>query len=227
MAPENTPLLANASPSTNDPNIEAEPVGLHAGVDIRHLRKVFGNKVAVQDTTLRMFEGQITALLGHNGAGKTTTMSCLTGLYPPTSGTALINGYDICSQIDRVRESLGICPQHDVLFDVLTVEEVRRENEERRILNSSYPDVSFLLQQHLWFFCKLKGVPVPAIQGHVDEMIDALQLPDKRHAASSTLSGGMKRKLSCAIALIGGSKVVILDEPTSGMDPAARRATCK
>jgi ATP-binding cassette subfamily A (ABC1) protein 3 len=66
---------------------------------------------------------------------------------------------------------------------------------------------------------------VKEIQGHIDEMIDALELPDKRHAPSQTLSGGMKRKLSCAIAIIGGSKVVILDEPTSGMDPAARRAT--
>jgi ATP-binding cassette subfamily A (ABC1) protein 3 len=110
-------------------------------------------------------------------------------------------GNDIRTNITAVQKSLGICPQHDVLFDTLTVEE------------------------HLWFFCKLKGVPSKEIKSHVDEMIDALELPDKRHAQSKTLSGGMKRKLSCAIALVGGSKVVILDEPTSGMDPAARRAT--
>eukprot|EP00045_Choanoeca_perplexa_P016896 m.234753 g.234753 ORF g.234753 m.234753 type:complete len:1739 (-) comp17391_c0_seq2:66-5282(-) len=198
---ESQPLLSENVVHENSRNFEVDPEGLEAGVDIRNLRKVFGTKVAVNGTSLKMFEGQITALLGHNGAGKTTTMSCLTGLYPPTAGTAVVNGFDLRSNIDGVRNSLGICPQHDVLFDTLTVEE------------------------HLRFFCKLKGVPDLAIQGHVDEMIDALQLPDKRHAPSKTLSGGMKRKLSCAIAIIGGSKVVILDEPTSGMDPAARRAT--
>eukprot|EP00043_Microstomoeca_roanoka_P008399 m.80908 g.80908 ORF g.80908 m.80908 type:complete len:1735 (+) comp14227_c0_seq1:159-5363(+) len=186
---------------TNPNNFEAEPEGLHAGVRIQKLRKVFGTKVAVANTSLNMFEGQITALLGHNGAGKTTTMSMLTGLFPPTSGTALVNGHDIRTDINGVRQSLGICPQHDVLFDTLTVEE------------------------HLQFFCKLKGVPAKNIPHHVDEMIESLQLPDKRHAMVKTLSGGMKRKLSCAIAIVGGSKVVFLDEPTSGMDPAARRAT--
>ena len=70
-----------------------------------------------------MYEGQITALLGHNGAGKTTTMSMVTGLIPPTSGTAIVNHYDIRTDIDGVRSSLGLCPQHDVLFDDMTVEE--------------------------------------------------------------------------------------------------------
>ena len=70
-----------------------------------------------------MFKGQITALLGHNGAGKTTTMSILTGLFPPTSGDAIVNGYSILDNIDGVRQSLGLCPQHNVLFDRLTVKE--------------------------------------------------------------------------------------------------------
>lgn len=82
-----------------------------------------GDKVAVNSISLNMYEGQITALLGHNGAGKTTTMSMLTGLIPPTSGTAIVNRYDIRTDIDGVRSSLGLCPQHDVLFDDLTVEE--------------------------------------------------------------------------------------------------------
>lgn len=107
--------------------MEAEPEGLRAGVEIRNLRKVFGKKVAVENTSLKMYDGQITALLGHNGAGKTTTMSCLTGLYPPTSGTAIVNGHDIVADMQGVRKSLGICPQHDVLFDALTVEEVSRQ----------------------------------------------------------------------------------------------------
>ena len=82
-----------------------------------------GDKVAVNNISLNLYEGQITALLGHNGAGKTTTMSMVTGLIPPTSGTAIVNHYDIRTDIDGVRSSLGLCPQHDVLFDDMTVEE--------------------------------------------------------------------------------------------------------
>lgn len=72
---------------------------------------------------LNMYEGQITALLGHNGAGKTTTLSMLTGLFPPSKGTAIVNGHDIRTDIDGVHTQLGLCPQHDVLYDNLTVEE--------------------------------------------------------------------------------------------------------
>lgn len=79
--------------------------------------------MAVDDLSLNMYKGQITALLGHNGAGKTTTMSILTGLFPPTRGTASVNGHDIITDIEGVRSSLGLCPQHNVLFDRLTVKE--------------------------------------------------------------------------------------------------------
>uniref|UniRef100_A0A8C7YEB2 ATP-binding cassette, sub-family A (ABC1), member 3b n=1 Tax=Oryzias sinensis TaxID=183150 RepID=A0A8C7YEB2_9TELE len=185
--------------------IEEEPAGLVSGVKIKHLSKEFklGNKTrrAVRDLTLNMFEGQITVLLGHNGAGKTTTLSMLTGLYPPSSGRAYINGYDICQDMALIRRSLGLCPQHDVLFDNLTVRE------------------------HLLFYAQLKGYSKDKIPDEVDRIIRILNLEDKRRARSKTLSGGMKRKLSIGIALIGDSKVVMLDEPTSGMDPSARRAT--
>ncbi|KAF6732548.1 ATP-binding cassette sub-family A member 3 [Oryzias melastigma] len=185
--------------------IEEEPAGLVSGVKIKHLSKEFtlGNKTrkAVRDLTLNMFEGQITVLLGHNGAGKTTTLSMLTGLFPPSSGRAYINGYDICQDMALIRRSLGLCPQHDVLFDNLTVRE------------------------HLLFYAQLKGYSKDKIPDEVDRIIRILNLEDKRQARSKTLSGGMKRKLSIGIALIGDSKVVMLDEPTSGMDPSARRAT--
>ena len=82
-----------------------------------------GSKVAVDDLSLNIFKGQITALLGHNGAGKTTTISILTGLFPPSSGSANINGKSIIADMDAIRESLGLCPQHNVLFDRLTVKE--------------------------------------------------------------------------------------------------------
>ena len=82
-----------------------------------------GSKVAVDGLTLNMYKGQITALLGHNGAGKTTTMSILTGLFPPTSGSAHVDGKSILTDMEAIRESLGLCPQHNVLFDRLTVKE--------------------------------------------------------------------------------------------------------
>ncbi|ODN05472.1 ATP-binding cassette sub-family A member 3, partial [Orchesella cincta] len=188
---------------------EKEPRS-RAGIKIAGLTKIFGDKIAVNNLHLNFYENQVTALLGHNGtkpiritkrAGKTTTMSMLTGLLPPTSGTASVNGFDIRNEIDSVRQSLGICPQHDILFDEMTVEE------------------------HLKFFCLLKGHDSDFVQSEVDRMITAMGLENKRHSQSQTLSGGMKRKLSVGIALVGGSQVVLLDEPTSGMDPGARRST--
>ncbi|CAB4007510.1 ATP-binding cassette sub-family A member 3-like [Paramuricea clavata] len=188
-----------------NPDYEEEPTDLEVGVSVCDLRKIFrssvGKKVAVDHLSFNMFKGQITSLLGHNGAGKTTTMSILTGLFPPSSGTAYINGYSILTDMERIRDSLGLCPQHNVLFDKLTVRE------------------------HLKFFVNLKGKFGPEAEQEIDSMIVDIQLADKANWQSRLLSGGMKRKLSCAIALIGGSEIVFLDEPTSGMDPYARRAT--
>lgn len=198
---ETTPLLSPTA-SSNPEFMEDDPVGIQPGIQINHLRKVYkGDKVAVKDISINMYEGQITALLGHNGAGKTTTLSILTGLFPPTSGTAIINGHDIRTDIDGVHTELGLCPQHDVLYDNLTVHE------------------------HLYFFAKLKGCPRSKVQREIDYYIKALQLEDKRHVVIKALSGGMKRKLSVGIALIADSKIIMLDEPTSGMDPSARRFT--
>uniref|UniRef100_A0A8C3SVY6 ATP binding cassette subfamily A member 3 n=1 Tax=Chelydra serpentina TaxID=8475 RepID=A0A8C3SVY6_CHESE len=185
--------------------IEEEPADLVSGIKIKHLSKVFkvGSKTkeAVRDLTLNMYEGQITVLLGHNGAGKTTTLSMLTGLYPPTSGQAYISGYEISQDMVLIRRSLGLCPQHDVLFDKMTVAE------------------------HLYFYSGLKGYPSLKCPEEIDRIVRLLNLEEKRCSLSKALSGGMKRKLSIGIALIGDSKVVMLDEPTSGMDPASRRAT--
>ncbi|CAG5125756.1 unnamed protein product [Candidula unifasciata] len=178
---------------------EKEPTDKEAGIRICNLKKTFGRKVAVAGTSLNMYKGQITVLLGHNGAGKTTTMSMLTGFIPPTSGTAYVNDYDIRNNIAGVRSSLGLCPQHDILFDTLTVEE------------------------HLHFFAKLKGCTSSDIKSQVVEVANEVGLESKIKDLSQNLSGGQKRKLSVGIALIGGSKVVFLDEPSSGMDPGARR----
>jgi ABC-type multidrug transport system ATPase subunit len=170
---------------------------------IRDMCKTFstntGPKHAVDHLNLTMYSGQITALLGHNGAGKSTTIGILTGLTAPTSGVAIINGMDVSQDMQSIRHSLGVCPQHDVLFADLTVEE------------------------HLTLFANFKGMPRSEVQAAVTSMIAEVGLTEKRKVASKNLSGGMKRKLSLGIAFIGGSKVVILDEPTSGIDAYSRR----
>lgn len=103
---------------------EAEPTDKSVGIETKNLRKIYSNhKLAVNGLTLKIFEDQITVLLGHNGAGKTTTMSMLTGMIPPTSGTAFINGFDLRGNINAIRSSLGLCPQHNVLFPELSVAE--------------------------------------------------------------------------------------------------------
>uniref|UniRef100_A0A8C1IRT1 P-type phospholipid transporter n=1 Tax=Cyprinus carpio TaxID=7962 RepID=A0A8C1IRT1_CYPCA len=181
--------------------IEEEPTHLELGVYIKNLVKVYrhGKKLAVDGLTLGFYEGQITSFLGHNGAGKTTTMSILTGLFPPTSGTAYIMGKDIRSELSSIRRSLGVCPQHNVLFSMLTVEE------------------------HIWFYARLKGLSEEDVKAEMEQILTDTGLPHKRKSRTSQLSGGMQRKLSVALAFVGGSKVVILDEPTAGVDPYARR----
>jgi ATP-binding cassette, subfamily A (ABC1), member 3 len=162
------------------------------GIEINNIVKVFKQlgtiKKAVQNLTLNIYEGQISVLLGHNGAGKSTTISMITGLCEPTSGNILINNNDIVENTNEARSVLGYCPQHNLLFDDLTVYE------------------------HLKLFSKLKQ---NYNENEINNMLDLINLTDKKHALSKTLSGGMKRKLSVAIAFIGGSKIVILDEPSN------------
>jgi len=110
---------------TNSKNFKPR-INLNHNIDIDvcdSLQGSTGSKVAVDGLSLQMYKGQITALLGHNGAGKTTTMSILTGLFPPSSGSAHVNGKSILTDMESIRESLGLCPQHNVLFDRLTVKE--------------------------------------------------------------------------------------------------------
>ena len=159
---------------------------------IKNLNKIYSNgKRAVNDLSLNMYRDQIFVLLGHNGAGKTTTISMLTGLLSPTSGTAKIFGLDIEDDMDILRRSMGVCPQHDILFDTLTVRE------------------------HLNLFATFKGMKSKDIPQEVEKMIDAVDLRAKANDYSKNLSGGQKRRLSVAIAFIGDSKLILLDEPTS------------
>ncbi|KAG3146994.1 hypothetical protein PI126_g13047 [Phytophthora idaei] len=174
-------------------------------LSVQKLRKTFevpgGTKVAVKWLDLGMYKGQITYLLGHNGAGKSTLISTLTGMTAPSSGDAKYRGLSLTQDMEEIRESLGICFQHDVLFEDLTVEE------------------------HLLVFGCVKGYRNEELQTLVDSQIRQVGLTEKRHVLSKELSGGMKRKLSVAISLLRDSSLVFLDEPTSGMDPYSRRST--
>ncbi|KDO21519.1 hypothetical protein SPRG_12483 [Saprolegnia parasitica CBS 223.65] len=188
---------ANRNMEAVDAQLQAQEADGRA-LQVLGLRKAFGKgKVAVDDLHMAMYEGQITCLLGHNGAGKTTTISMLTGMLRPTSGSASFRHLDLGNDLAALRKYLGVCPQHDILYDDLTVRE------------------------HLSFYASIKGHFDMAV---VDAMLDDVGLTDKAHVQASALSGGMKRKLSVGIALIGGSALVFLDEPSSGMDPYSRRS---
>ncbi|XP_036138839.1 ABC transporter A family member 1 [Monomorium pharaonis] len=156
---------------------------------------------AVNGINLIIYEGQITAILGHNGAGKTTLFNILTGLTAPTSGTALIFGYDVRDSNDMraIRSMTGLCPQHDILFDLLTPRE------------------------HLEFFAAVRGIPRSMVQHEVKKTLKDIDLVEKADTFARYLSGGQKRKLSVGIAIIGDPKIIILDEPTAGVDPYSRR----
>lgn len=154
-------------------NIDSD-TDLVAGIEIEKLHKVYsrGNNHALKGLSVKFFQNEISAFLGHNGAGKSTTMHLLTGLYEPTSGTAKINGLYITESMTKIRKSLGFVPQHNILFPTLTVKE------------------------HLWFYARLKGLDKIDTNIEMEKMLDDTGLNPKKNDFSSNLSGGMQRKLS-------------------------------
>ncbi|CEG37378.1 atp-binding cassette superfamily [Plasmopara halstedii] len=204
--------------SDHQENVRTHLESVHAGLtiqeqngsclELRNLRKVFqldhqNERIAVANLNMKMYHGQITALLGHNGAGKTTILSMLTGLIEPTSGDAFLYGCSIKHEFEKLRRMIGICPQYDILYSDLTVEE------------------------HFQFFGRMKYLSFDKLQVCIDKMIQEIGLMDIRHVLIKTLSGGQKRKVSVGLAFLGENKLVFLDEPTSGMDPYSRRFTWK
>lgn len=197
----NTSRDNTSSPIIASDSFEPEPVNLRNAVDICNLVKVYGNGTrALDNLNIRFYESQITAFLGHNGAGKTTVFSILTGLTRPTSGSVFIYGLNTETDLRTIRTFIGICPQHNILFDKLTVIE------------------------QLKFYGTLKGIPNKQLDTEVHNTIAELGLTNSRNKLTSRLSGGMKRKLCIGIALIGNSKLILLDEPTAGVDAHARRS---
>jgi len=167
-------------------------------LEIKNLSKVYGNnKKAVDNLSITMFNNQIFALLGHNGAGKSTTISMISGLLKLSSGSIKVKGLDIVRDEAKIKKIMGVCPQVNPLYDNLTCAE------------------------HLYLYSAMKGCT--ETERNIDELLMDVDLFDKKNFPAGRLSGGQKRKLCVAMAFVGGSEVVLLDEPTSGMDAYARR----
>ncbi|XP_057761178.1 ABC transporter A family member 2-like [Arachis stenosperma] len=156
---------------------------------------------AVKDLWVNFERDQLFCLLGPNGAGKTTVINCLTGITPATDGDALIYGHSIRSStgMSNIQKLIGVCPQFDILWDALSGEE------------------------HLQLFATIKGLTPSSINLITQTSLAEVRLTDSAKVRAGSYSGGMKRRLSVAISLIGDPKLVVLDEPTTGMDPITRR----
>lgn len=165
-------------------------------IEAKNLTKSFGDFLAVDGLDLKIKRGEVFGFLGPNGAGKTTSISMMVGLLLPTSGQILIDGADI-NKMDKSK--IGICPQDIVLWDSLTC------------------------QESLKFMGEMYEVPEDILKKRVERLLNDLMLTDKSNTIVSNLSGGMKRRLNLAMALIHSPEIVILDEPSEGLDPQSRR----
>jgi len=163
------------------------------------LTKKFGSLVAVDHMDLSVESGEIFGFLGPNGAGKTTTVRILCGLMMPTSGTATVVGHDVVTEPEEVKQRIGYMPQAYGLYDDLTVDE------------------------NLEFFGSIYRVPRDERRKRTDEILQLVRLEEFRKHYAGQLSGGMKRRVSLAVSLIHNPELLILDEPTAGIDPPLRR----
>lgn len=177
----------------------APPAAAEIAVQTRGLRKTFGPVVAVEALDLEIRRGEVFGVLGPNGSGKTTTIRMLCGLLTPTAGDATVVGYDLRTQQSEIRRSIGYMSQRFGLYDDLTV----REN--------------------VRFYAAVYGLRGGALDARVVELFQQLELAPRAEQLAGTLSGGWKQKLGLACATAHHPKMLFLDEPTAGVDPAARR----
>ena len=171
-----------------------------ASVVVEHLSKRFGDFVAVSDVNLRVGKGEIFGFLGPNGAGKSTTIRILCGLLAPSEGKAMVAGFDVAREPEKVRENIGYMSQRFSLYDDLTVEE------------------------NINFFMGIYGVDRAKRPARKQYALDMAGLVGQEETMTRTLSGGWKQRLALGCAILHEPPIVFLDEPTSGVDPIARRA---
>ncbi|XP_010148169.1 PREDICTED: ATP-binding cassette sub-family A member 9-like [Eurypyga helias] len=173
-------------------------------IRLSNIKKAYKKKdkktEALRGLSLNIYEGQITALLGHSGAGKTTLLNVVSGLTLPSEGSATIYNYKLSEIGDReaIREMIGICPQSNIQFEVLTVKE------------------------NLKTFAEIKGIRSKEVEREVQNILELLDISNIQDTQAEKLSGGQKRKLSIGIAMLGNPQVLLLDEPTAGLDPLSR-----
>ena len=168
-------------------------------IEARNLKKSFGDLQAVKGVSFQAQKGEILSLLGPNGAGKSTTISLLCGLLHPDDGDAFIAGHSIRHAAKAARAALGVVPQEIAI----------------------YPDLS--ARENLVFWGKMYGLRGAALKRRVDEVLEIIGLTDRQRGACGKFSGGMKRRLNIGIALLHKPQVIIMDEPTVGIDPQSRR----
>jgi len=180
--------------------LRSVPVSTVAAIELRALCKTFGQLRAVDHLTLSVKLGEIFGLLGPNGSGKTTTINLISGLATPTTGEVQVMGYEMPRQARRTRQMLGTVPQETALYEELSA------------------------WDNLDFHADLFGIPKKEKQGRIAQMLELVQLQDRRRSRVSTFSGGMKRRLALARALLHDPQLLYLDEPTLGVDVQSRRA---
>ena len=168
-------------------------------IEVYQLKKSFGDLQAVQGASFSAQAGEVLSLLGPNGAGKSTTISMLSGLLAPTSGEACIMGHSVTKEPEAAKRSLGVVPQDIAL----------------------YPDLS--ARENLVFWGKMYGLRGAELKSRVDEVLDVIGLADRQKDHVGKFSGGMKRRVNIGAALLHKPAVVIMDEPTVGIDPQSRR----
>ena len=167
-------------------------------IDVRNIVKTFGDFTAVKGITFAVDEGEIFGLLGPNGAGKSTLIRMMTTLLPPTSGTAMVNGFDVVKQADGVRRSIGVIPQ------------------------AMTSDLELSVEENLLIFAKLYGVPREKRGRLIAGLLEAVELSQWAKKQVKNLSGGMRRRVEIARGLVHEPRVFFLDEPTTGLDPVSR-----
>ncbi|MEO8452076.1 MAG: ABC transporter ATP-binding protein [Gemmatimonadota bacterium] len=170
-----------------------------AGIVTQGLRKVFGDRVAVEGLDLEVRRGEVFGLLGPNGSGKTTTIRMLTGLMEPTAGSAFVVGIDVVKNPEAVRRRIGYMSQRYGLYDDLTVAE------------------------NLDFYAGVYGLAGEERRTRLAELMKEYGLAERANQLAGTLSGGWKQRLALACATAHRPDLIFLDEPTAGVDPAARR----